>query len=344
MSYNPAQVVFYFYLPMFLIDCSVFSALLYRFYCNEALRPISAFQRRSHIFCFGTILMTAICDMGHAFGAMITDTSLIPKIQEIGWIAALEVSADFFGFFGWIMIYVILIERLYSTFKHTSYQLTRCTLTMVAIMMVIQSLCMVSYCTFVGLVATANPAFLRISSALSASVFINDILLNIFFFVLFIRKLRQSVIMRMVRDRCKSVDESLRERLNTKIVDVIVKQTLIGTTVIAISTGFLLTSCITYAINGESSKGGMFAYSYRAIEGVQITIVLYLGLSNSVYRAFLIRPKICCLPPKFGGKQQILGLIRNALYETVCSMSSQLLHLRTEEGQERHYKSVLVNG
>ena len=31
------------------------------------------------------------------------------------------------------------------------------------------------------------------------------------------------------------------------------------------------------------------------------------------YWAFLIRPKICCLPPNFGSKQQILGLIRKAL-------------------------------
>ena len=33
----------------------------------------------------------------------------------------------------------------------------------------------------------------------------------------------------------------------------------------------------------------------------------------SQYRAFLIRPKICCLPQKFRGKQHILGLIRKAL-------------------------------
>ena len=35
---------------------------------------------------------------------------------------------------------------------------------------------------------------------------------------------------------------------------------------------------------------------------------------STFYRAFLIRPKICCLHPKFGSKQQILGLIRKALY------------------------------
>ena len=35
-----------------------------------------------------------------------------------------------------------------------------------------------------------------------------------------------------------------------------------------------------------------------------------------LYRAFLIRPKICRLLLKFGGKQQILGLIRKALYES----------------------------
>ena len=63
---------------------------------------------------------------------------------------------------------------------------------------------------------------------------------------------------------------------------------------------------------GETICAGFIENSYSTYRFVQ-------------YRAFLIRPKICCLLPKFGGKQQILGLIRKALYTNYSMELAQIV-------------------
>ena len=75
------------------------------------------------------------------------------------------------------------------------------------------------------------------------------------------------------------IDDSLSVRSSTIILDVITKQTLIGTSIIICNVGFLLQASVEAAFLDQSSWIWMIAYMERAIEGVAVSCLLYLGLS-----------------------------------------------------------------
>lgn len=290
---SPAQIVFLFYIPMLLADMIIFSKLLFQLQCSSSKgrNQISTVQRRVHIICFCCILLTSVCDMAHSFAAIITDSSLVP---ELDWIVGIEIAADFFYFLSSLLIYLLLIDRLYSTFQHTIYQLTQSTLTMLFVMIGIQCLFMTAYCIDQWIDShTDSSIWYRVSGGISACVLIFDILLNLFFFALFIRKLRQSVLMRLRLEcsdsRSRNIEDSLKQSSNTKMLDVITKQTIIGTSVSFCSVGllgFLLPASIVEAFYKDTEISIMFAYIARAAEGVLISYLLYLGLSmnDAAYR------------------------------------------------------------
>ena len=93
--------------------------------------------------------------------------------------------------------------------------------------------------------------------------------------------LRQSVKLRLSMNV-----SAFSDRLNTRILDLITKQTIIGIPVIFCSGGFLMTEAITYALYKDSEVDYVIGYCCRATEGMSISLLLYLGLSlnDHLYR------------------------------------------------------------
>ena len=273
----------------------IFCKLIWQLYWRDQTRgQISTFQTRVHAICFCCIIMTSLCDTAHALVVIILNTRLTSKVDCI---VSIEIIADVFYFASSVLIYLLLFDRLHKTFQDTSYRLTQTTMTLFYIMIVIQCLLMTAYCIDQYIDSHFNTIWLRISGAISTCILILDILLNLFFLALFIRKLRQSVMMRLklsIEDsgcdnqlsRCRSIDDSLNQRTHSKIVNVIVKQLLIGTPIIFCSVAFLMTAAIEEAFYEDSQISRILAYSSRAAEGVLISCLLFWGLSvnESTYK------------------------------------------------------------
>lgn len=167
------------------------------------------------------------------------------------------------------------------TFQSTAYALPRTTLIGLSIGITVQALLMTTYCTGAFFVLTQTYStmtmlnfWFRFYSALSAALFIVDVVLNLSLIALFVRKLRQSVTLRLAMDH-----SAFSDRLNTRILDLITKQTIIGIPIIFCSGGFLVTESAAYALHINSELVYVIGYCSRAIEGVLVSLLLYLGLS-----------------------------------------------------------------
>ena len=167
------------------------------------------------------------------------------------------------------------------------YRLNRSTLLFALIIMSLQCLLITAYCIIVAVQAirhvhghSFSAFWYHFSGDISACILSVDIILNVFLFLLFVRKLRHSMMTRLRSDtESMTFQDTMKQiKANTRILDVITKQTLIGTSVTFCSIGFAMTSFITETFGTDSPMKFTIAYAVRAVEGVMITALLYLGL------------------------------------------------------------------
>ena len=141
---------------------------------------------------------------------------------------------------------------------------------------------MITYCVLVG-IDTINPDIIGFPEAILTV----DIMLNVILIFVFVSKLRQSVMLRLRADTgSMSIDDALDQSSHVRIMDVMTKQMVNGTSLVGSSTAFLMTTAIMAAFFTDSESSFMFAYSARAMEGTLISCLLYLGLyvNDSIYR------------------------------------------------------------
>merc|ERR1712173_319365 len=105
--------------------------------------------------------------------------------------------------------------------------------------------------------------------------------------------------MRLQSDaRSMSIDDALDQHYNVRILDVITKQTLIGTLITCSSTAFMVTTSVFYHFLHpvDTDKEYMACYIARAVEGMLISYLLYLGLNinDAAYRKICSRCHMNC--------------------------------------------------
>merc|ERR1711971_555729 len=190
---------------------------------------------------------------------------------------------------------MILIHRLHFTFQLTSYHLSRNTVVLLIVAMLLQSTFMITYCVLLYQqeVTTVKEIWFKVLGAISALIYVLDISINLFLFTLFIRKLRQLMMTRMkMQSMERRISHTKSEQSNAKLLDVIIKQTIIGTSITFCSFGFMMTTAVGEAFMKNEKHARIITYwvSYcaRGIEGVVILVLLYIGLSvnDTAYRKF----------------------------------------------------------
>merc|ERR1712087_790017 len=75
-----------------------------------------------------------------------------------------------------------------------------------------------------------------------------------------------------------SVTSALQQKQHREMVDVVTKQCIIGISITVISGGFAISIFIAETFNPETDVDLMWCYTVRAVEGLFIAILLYLGL------------------------------------------------------------------
>ena len=200
-------------------------------------------------------------------------------VPDINWIAAVQIAGNILYFMGSVMIYLLLIHRLYSTFANTVYHLSHTTLTMICIMLIVQFLFMTTFCIDQN-IGRLGMWF----NVIAIGCLIFDILLKFVMVILFVGKLKQTVMMRLrlttipidCGSRSVSIAESLNHKSYTKITNLMTKQAIIGMSIVLCSGLYLMISCI---VPGDGEMATVCAYIAGAVEGVVIAYLLFLGLT-----------------------------------------------------------------
>ena len=285
-----ASIILYFYIPLFTIDLSIFIRFMHKlFYSmdpNIRRRRISLIQQRLHLICFTAVILSSICDMIHAFGSIITHTKLDTDIE---WILASRIMADIFYHINTTALYIILVHRLHTIFNKSMYQISTPFLWLIACFISFQCAIMISYNANTLVFNCHTALWCKMKGIQSAIITLNDYILNALLFVLFIKKLRQLVAMRVRYDSMINFDKHSQQgnERNIRLLDTITKQCIIGvsltfinqlfaTTVFAIRTWKQTTHWDPYLVE---------IYLIRGAEGVFVCGLLYLGLqfNNNEY-------------------------------------------------------------
>ena len=153
-----------------------------------------------------------------------------------------------------LLLYIISFDMFH--FDQSIVLHLRSTLIFASFIISVQCLLMTLYTLDVGFnydETLSDSKWVHVGEVLSASILTVDAVLNVFLFALFVRKLRQSVMMRLrSNSESMTVSDALNQKSNTKIVDVLTKQTLIGISVTFCSAGYMMMSFVTEAFAKET--------------------------------------------------------------------------------------------
>eukprot|EP01084_Bolivina_argentea_P104638 187357_1 len=281
MSLSAAEIIFYLYIPLIITDIGIFARLLYKLYIvtDESNRKISSVQQMLNLICFSAVIFCSLCDMLHAFGSMITNENLLTNTE---WILIFHTGADVFYYMNTLTLYIILVHRLYTTFKNSMFQISIYLLSFITIFIFLQAVVMLSYCLNVAIFNCDPKEWCDVLGIQSAIITANDYILNGILFILFIKKLRQLVLMRVRYDSITNFtkDKNNENNQNIKLLNVITKQSIIGVSLTLANQAFATAVFIsfTWGTVNNWDKYLMIDYLSRGVEGVCVCCLLYLGL------------------------------------------------------------------
>ena len=147
-----------------------------------------------------------------------------------------------------------------------------------------------------------HPLWCKRLGQTASLITLNDYILNIICFVLFIRTLRRLIVAKLSSDVYEYMDDSQESvetndileamgNTNNGLLTLMTKQCVIGTFIIIANQAFA--TCIFWILtfgdkDEEESRMLMIAYLIRAVEGAFISCLLYLGLgiNHKEYRIF----------------------------------------------------------
>eukprot|EP01084_Bolivina_argentea_P312704 541389_1 len=301
MVLSPGAIVFYAYIPCIIFDIVIFSAILYKLYIvhNKRSRKISQFQQILHIICFTAIILTSLFDAAHGFVAMITNTNLFGK-ASLKSLVIIELFADIFYYTNSLLLYIILIHRLFSTFTNTSFAISVYFFYFISFQIMLQIILMTLYCMNLAIFNCITTAWCNRLGVTASLITFNDYILNILLFSLFVNKLRQLIVTKLTaavgeyNNMHMKINKALNNnKADNKLLNVITKQTVIGTFITLTNQAFATCIFITFTFDSaeKAESSVMIAYLLRGFEGAFVCFLLYLGLiiNNKEYM------KICKL-------------------------------------------------
>ena len=300
----PAAIVFYFYIPFIIWDIFIFSKYIYKMYYihTSKTRKLSLLQQVLHNTCLSAIILTSIFDMLHGFGAMITNTELL-GLTSLAWVTDMEILADVFYYTNSLLLYIILIHRLFKTFSNTAFAISNWFYYWISFQIIFQAFLMTVYLLILSIDNCRHQIWCKRLGLTASLITANDYVLNIILFSLFVKKLRQLIVTKLSSEifeyqndeSDEDYDEESREmtpvtprnmakaldnNANNNLLTLITKQTVIGTFVTLTNQAFA--TCIFIVFTFESAQKAdslvMIAYLLRGGEGAFICFLLYIGL------------------------------------------------------------------
>ena len=293
MALSHSAVVFYFNIPFVIWDMMIFFAFLWKIYIvnDSKTRKLSLSQQILHNISLSSFMLATTCDMLHGFGAYISNTNILS--HHVVWVFTVHVLADAFYYTSSLSLYIILINRLFSTFSNTAYAISNWFYYWISVQILIQIILMIAYIMILIIDDCQSRLGCDRMGLASGLITANDYILNIVCIALFVKKLRELIVTKlktevsewMDQESSKSVKAYVNEvmidnKMNNNLLTVITKQTVIGTFVTLINQ--LFATCAFFMLLFDTpetvDRMVMIAYLLRGVEGAFLCSLLYIAL------------------------------------------------------------------
>ena len=242
------------------------------------IRPI--FQLTA-VICITSYVGTSIVDIIHI--------SMADKQKDINLLSSrfkiIIGIGDLLYFNGSIVLYIILIYRLYSSFKSTIYAISRCAIIFFAISLILCSIIMLVYCIEIMVIYD-----ITLGGYLWICIMGFDLFLNISMLTLFIYKLKQIIVdyYQINKELIMNEDGMNLQSHQKGHVQLIAKISNLGLFTILFNQLFYV--CAIYEDLFKTNGFGrdlfpFITYSFRNIEGVIncVVLVLTFAMNEKLY-------------------------------------------------------------
>eukprot|EP01084_Bolivina_argentea_P090265 162685_1 len=284
------QIVAICWLSIFLLaQITIIVSLLCKLYSKQnSHKPISPFYKYVTIICVTFCALSTIVDLIHTTIAYIrheqsSDTYRFGTIMTI---------ADITYFIASISLYILIIGKLYLTFKSTSYRVSNKYIIFLSILIVTSVFCMTQYLITLNNKDTIK--FLDNSVKFVYAVIINDFIIDISVLALFVYKLQQLLIdtidiglihqnsdniIQIVKE---SADEYDFQNSQKRLVALITRQSILGSIQIFFNCTFyfkVLVDRYTVGPKFPSDLAFQTSHCLRALENLVVIGTLYLNFN-----------------------------------------------------------------
>ena len=189
LEFSNGAIVAYAYIPFIALQIIIFSKHLHKLHCSR--KKVTTLQKVLHNTCMMAVILTSIFDALHGAGAMMTGTRLLGADQEtVQWVTNMEILADVFYYTNSLLLYFILVDRLRRTFRNTTLSISEWIFGCIGVAMFFQFALMVLYILNLAIYNCAVTKWCKRLGFTAACIMINDYILNVILFSLFIRKLK----------------------------------------------------------------------------------------------------------------------------------------------------------
>lgn len=293
-------------------------------------KPVSTFAKYSTIICIIFTSLSTAVDIAHTLLAYLADEPS-SNTQRFGiWLTA----ADIAYFSSSVFLYILIIGKLYVTFRKTNYEISRKYMVFLAFLVSILVFCMTEYLYLLN--SHKVIVFLNKSLSFIYGVVFSDITIMFIILALFTYKLQQLLNDTMDSDLVHGVDQTDDGSLSTRggapvnrnisdtvdkytrksisqvvhentdqynkrmeqkrLIKLVMKQTLLGTIMIFLNGLFYFKVLIDiYSVNNTTFKSDIAFQTSHCLRAFMNFIVIYLLYLNFHFNTKLYYKSCGCL-------------------------------------------------
>ena len=295
--------------PCALIILIIIISYIYKWAIRRAAKRINKFYLWTTLLVMILYLSCSMVDIYHAYASYKNNHPM----KDPSW-DTIKFVADFLYFIGCTILYINIVGRLYLTFATTIYHLQIPILVVICCLITLSFCVMMMYCYIIAVLD--DNKYFKWSAMCDLSLMIIDIILNTTILGLFVFKLRQLIINITINDLATSTS-NYKELVSTaddtdsisstllydeyalkrkdRLITVVTRHTILSCIAIICNQCFYSVNTVYY-LYAPNETWTAISYAGREIEGVIISLVLYLNFNFNmrIYKKLCNSCHMCC--------------------------------------------------
>lgn len=281
-----------------IIELCILCVLIRKFCCDSSLKRIKCYYKFWTISFVICAFSCSSMDVLHSITNQLESTPFILDESDHDIIISIfRLFADIFYFSCTLILYLLFAGRLYLTFQGTQYQLKKSTLIVVILIVSIATISEIFYLLFLVLQILNVKLAEKLLFYTMIIIAVSDIIINVFFLTLFLRKLKHIVVCQsennfnqdllLMDDEKESNDSYLIDLDNKqlKFINIMTKMTLLSGISMIIYEIHLFYLVSLFMWFSDKSWAYIVGYSSRTFYILSATICIFLNfeINQDVY-------------------------------------------------------------